>query len=575
MPKRDRSSHSNLGLDAAEPSEGATATMQLRQRRRGDDTISSNGARRLRNFIDRLFETGVSRASEARRRDARRAPPLPPWRLAQKAAGEAVGTGFDAGPRLRVAGIGGGVIDWADSRLLASVPRTPTPQIITRLFGMTVMLIVLALGTSSITIFQMRETIRTIGLHAKPAIDAAERVRTALGAMDVDAGSDSLLGDAISTGTSRDFAADVSAQIAAMLQASTDVTAGDPAAAARLATMQYELHLYYGVLGEARDAGRSKPWIAAQRVKFASRLLRSHVMDQADAFEAGNREQLEEAYARSQQQSLTLAGSYLGLGALLAATLIAAQFILLRRTRRLINLPLALATAALVAGMLWVGIALVQERADLSAGKTDALERLVALRKAKAAAYAINADEAMWLIDHEVNRTDFERDFATRAPIILGVDLGDPAALARLQAQYAAAGEPGGAAAPPLGGLLGDAFSRATLAESGVASTAQAIAAFIDFVRVDRQLHELEDKGDHRGALELRTGNKPGQSLHAFARLDKALDAAIAVADTAFDQRIASVTSVAGWLVVVTGMSLILTFLLAGGGFWLRYKEYR
>ena len=75
--------------------------------------------------------------------------------------------------------------------------------------------------------------------------------------------------------------------------------------------------------------------------------------------------------------------------------------------------------------------------------------------------------------------------------------------------------------------------------------------------------------------MELRTGNKPGQSLYAFAQLDKALDAAIGVADSAFTQRISAAGAVADWLPTVTGMALAAALLLAAGGLWQRWQEYR
>ncbi|MEI9987920.1 MAG: hypothetical protein WDN69_35345 [Aliidongia sp.] len=83
---------------------------------------------------------------------------------------------------------GAGMLGWVDVRLGLDGHRTSTPRVIVRLFGLIVLLTVLAFGTSSFAISQMRETIRSIALHTKPAIDAAEQMRTALGAMDVDGG---------------------------------------------------------------------------------------------------------------------------------------------------------------------------------------------------------------------------------------------------------------------------------------------------------------------------------------------------------------------------------------------------
>jgi len=531
------------------------------------ETPSGSALRhRLRNFVDRLFDITMPRTGEgepAKRRG-----------IGEEPAGSTCetrrfGRAQPAAARFGIATTAGGVLGWGDVRLGVPVRQTPTPRVILQLFGLITMLTLLGFGTSSLAVSQLRDTIQTISLQVKPAIGAAERLRIALGAMDVDAASDSLLGDAVSTGTSRDFAADVGAQIAAMVLASAGATLGDAETALRLQAMQYDLHLYYGALGEARDAGRSKPWIAAQRVKFASRLLRSHVMAQADAVEASNRRRLDDAYAQSKQQSLMLAACYIGVGILLAAVLIGAQIFLLRRTRRLINVPLAIATAVLMAAMLWVGVAVLQERADLEIGTTEALAQLVTLRQVKSAGYAINGDEAMWLIDHEDNRVDYERDFIRRARLVLGVDPADDAGLAQLQALYAA---PDAAASPPRRiGLLG------SLPRTGPGSgpTAAAITAFLDLLQIDAHLHVLEGKGDHRGALELRTGNKPGQGGFAFGQMDKALDAAIAVADTGFEQRITSATAITGWLPPIAGAALVLTLLLAAAGLWQRYQEYR
>ena len=197
----------------------------------------------------------------------------------------------------------------------------------------------------------------------------------------------------------------------------------------------------------------------------------------------------------------------------------------------------------------------------------------MALRQAKAAAYAINADQAMWLIDHEANRIDYERDFDRRARLILGVDPVDEAGLTQLQTQFS---EGAPAASPPiLAGLLGTSFAAASQTDPGRTPIAAAIASFLDFLQIDGRLRGLENKNNHRDALELRTGTKPGQALFAFARMDKALDAAIVVADAGFEQRLSSAGGLTLWLERITATVLGLCLLLAAGGLWQRYREYR
>jgi hypothetical protein len=565
MVERDADLDSSKRLAAAfhsaEASERDQTSRTVRRPRdatsAGAETLPLGGSgRHLRNFVDRLFESTMphTAAGEA----AKRPRPDPNWQPPPPRFGTESSIGL---------------LNWADARFGVVARRTPTPRVIIRWFGLIVLLTLLGFAVTSFTLSQLRDTIRTIAEDTRPAIGAAEHMRSALGAMDVDAASDSLLGDAVSTGTSREFATDVGQEIAAMVQASGDIRFGQGEAGPRLEAMQYDLQLYYGALGEARDAGRSKPWLAAQRVKFASRLLRSHVMAQADAFESGNWRELETGYTRSQQQSLRLGASYVGIGVLLVATLIAAQIFLLRRTRRLINVPLAFATLVLTAAMLWVGVAILAEHSDLQSAKTDALERLVTLRQAKSAAYAINADQAMWLIDHEANRIDYEKDFADLSRRMLDVDPADEAGLTRLEAQYAST-DP--ASAPPrLQGLLGSVFARASEDGALRAATARTIAAFLDFLRIDSRLRALENHDDHRGALELRTGTKPDQALFAFAGMDKALDRALAMVESDFEQHIASATAITSWLEMITVSALALTLLLATAGLWQRYQEYR
>lgn len=546
-----------------------TATRRRSVERR--DIGSGASTSRLRGFIDRLFENTMPRTAADEAARLRR--PLPGWRPVHPRSAIDAAAVFDFGPGADYLAPGRtGLLDWVDGQLGIGIRRLSTPAAILRLFAVIAVLTLAIFVTCAIALSQMSGTLGMIGLQAVPAIDAAQQMRVRLGAMDVDAASDSLQSDSVATGTSREFAADVDRQIQAMVRASAGLAFGDGEIDTRLARMQYDLNPYYGILGEARDAGRTKPWVAAQRVKFASRLLRGDVMADTEALEQGDLRELDATHRRFQGQSLLLSYAYLSMGTALAGALIVAQIFLRRRTRRLVNAPLAVATMLLVAVMLWLGLSVRAEREDMQGGETKILSRLVALRAAKADGYAINADQAMWLIDHEANRINYEQDFDRRAGLMLGIDPTNDGELADLQARYAGAAtvEP-----PILSGLLGRSFAESDLTEAGRPKLAEAIAAFLDFLRADRHLRMLEAQGDHRGALELRAAAKPGQTLFAFKRMDQATDAAIAAADTELHERLSAAMATTSWLRWVSLTALAAVMVLAGAGLWQRYQEYR
>jgi hypothetical protein len=535
------------------------------------DIGSGASTSRLRNFIDRLFENTMPRtaAEEAAKLRA----PLPGWQPVHPRSPIDAAAVVDFGPGAdHLASGRSGMLDWVDGQLGIGIRRLSTPIAILRLFAVIAVLTLTMFVTCAIALSQMGGTLDIIGLQAVPAVDAAQQMRVRLGAMDVDAASDSLQSDSVATGTSREFAADVDRQISAMIRASAGLAFGDGEIDTRLERMNYDLHLYYGILGEARDAGRTKPWIAAQRVKFASRLLRGDVMSDTEALEQGDLRELDATHTRFLGQSLLLSYGYLGMGTVLAVALIGAQIFLRQRTRRLVNVPLAVATMLLVAVMLWLGLSVRAGRDDMQGGETKILSRLVALRAAKADGYAINADQAMWLIDHEANRINYEQDFDRRAGLMLGIDPTNDSELAELQARYAGAAT---AQPPILSGLLGRSFAESDLADAGRLTLAQAIAGFLDFLRTDRHLRMLEAQGDHRGALELRAAAKPGQTLFAFKQMDQAMDTAIAAADTELHERLSAAIATTIWLRWISLTTLAAIMVLAAAGLWLRYREYR
>ena len=92
---------------------------------------------------------------------------------------------------------------------------------------------------------------------------------------------------------------------------------------------------------------------------------------------------------------------------LLLTLLVAAQLFITRRTRRLVNIPLALATLVLLGFVGWFSYVAESGRSAILTAKEDAYDDLQALYRAKVTAYLMKADESMWLF--ELRKARFEQ----------------------------------------------------------------------------------------------------------------------------------------------------------------------
>jgi hypothetical protein len=423
---------------------------------------------------------------------------------------------------------------------------------------------------------------------------AAQKLRADLAGMDADALTDSLTEDAASVGTSSSFRGHLAAVNDQIVAAARNITYGE-AEAGPIRALTGDLERYLESLAETRWMARGNTWLAIQRMRWSSRLMNDFALPDAMALEAANLAPLERQYAAYRSVRLALAGAAMGLLLLLVAALIGAQIYLFRRSRRIVNIPLAAATVIALATMAGFAAALWAESADTRAAKEDAFDSIHALYDARALASRLNAERAMWLLD-PATRSQTETQFAADARRLLDADPGRAAASAvpligRLDVKTTGAltdalqraqglereGDAAGAlaATPKLGGALGAELGNVTFGAAERDPATAAVGDLLRYLDVDREVRRLEGAQRHVEAVVLANATGRGGGMAAFDDLDRDIGFTIAVNQREFDRRTRQAIGLLGWLPWATSGALALCLLAAAAGVWQRWREYR
>lgn len=436
--------------------------------------------------------------------------------------------------------------------------------------------ILLAAVVTLLSAADASRTIRTIGRDAEPSVVLALRIGAVLADLDATAAADALGGNVSAAGTSRRWRDSKTELDGLVVQASRNITYADETTA--LQSLLRWTGEYHASLAEVRGAADpARPFIATQRLQWSHRLLREFALPEAGALAAANRKPLDDAYA-AYGRYLWQDGTTAGVAILpLIAALAAAQVFLMRRSRRLINAPLAAAT--LVAAGLAIGLLVTaaMQRENLRSARADCFDSLNALFTAKGMVAAMNADLSLWLLDPGT-RQAASGDIDARERMLLEVERRDVGTMTRLRNGLAASqrfeqqGQPGQARAelPPMPGLLGKELANITFGAAERDAASLAVRAFLAFMEAADKIRSLPSPNQLNEALQVRNA----EGAPALGRLMQALDDTITVNQAQFDLRIGRAERVAGWTPAVVCGGLALAGLLAAAGLWQRHREY-
>jgi hypothetical protein len=489
-----------------------------------------------------------------------------------------------------------------------------SPGRIAKWFGGLILVALLVAAAQLAVIEHIRDAVETIGVSTKPSITAAEKIAVTLADMDAAAINDALTDGYTAAGASNDFRESAAEMSKLLTDANRNITF-DATEVPAIDTIQVKLGEYYQALGEVRGMAIDSPRTAEQRLKWASRLNREFVAPAAARLEAANYQPMVDTYnAYGRRYRLYgIAGIGAGLAIILAMASVQAR--LARRTGRLLNVPLAVATGLMIAAQAFFGYAVIAEHRAIVTAKVDAFDSIASLYGAKVAAYRINADESLWLLDPST-RAATAASFAEGARNVLTVPDESVAGLRALSGQLDRAldtEEHGDAAlaatqTPSIGGFIGAEIDNITFGPAERRPATKMVEAFLRYRTIDTLIRKLENAGYHAEAIALDTGTRPGkpdwlgqdagaaldraiaardmtainavlagagQSDWAFAEFDNALEAALESNDSAFDAKI----GFALWLLTVMPWvafaSLALAAALSGAGLWQRYQDYR
>jgi hypothetical protein len=300
-----------------------------------------------------------------------------------------------------------------------------------------VLLTVLTGLVAALAMQQKSTTTDNLVDHREPLAAAAQQLYRSLSDDDATAASAFLAGDKATDAIRNRFDLDIAQAGAALSKASTDVS-GLPEAEGQVRLLTQQLPIYTSLVERARaENARGFP-IGSAYLREASGLMRGKILPAAESLYNTDFQRLgdEQSDARSLPWFTVI------LAILLLAALIATQLYLTRKTNRLINVGLFVATIAVVLGLAWSSVALLVASSDIADGQRTGSDQVQALVNARITTLKMRADETLSVASRGEDGGANDDDFAKLRKIISDTGQQNPLVQAKnLAASQQIAGE--------------------------------------------------------------------------------------------------------------------------------------
>ncbi|MEU7478842.1 hypothetical protein AB0A63_22845 [Lentzea sp. NPDC042327] len=375
----------------------------------------------------------------------------------------------------------------------------------------------LASGTlTTYGVVRQSQALDDLSARSEPLAHAAQEVYRSLQDADATAASAFLSGGLEPVRLRERYEKDIAQAQAALSVA----TASSPELTA---TLSAQLPVYTGLIETARSNNRQGYPVGAAYLRQASNLMRTQLLPAAQQLYAAETGRVTRA-----QDEARFPVAEVGVAVLFVVGLLLTQRYLTRKTNRVLNIGLLVATGAAVVSLLWVTTVSLLVMRDVSDSRT-ASQQADVLAQARIATLTARGDETLTLVARGAGQT-YEKSFVDTSARLKGL----------LEQARPGGGEP----------------------------VEQAGRAFEQWQQVHQRIREADDAGQYTEAVKQI-------SLPYFDSLDLALVQAIGQARQDFSDEVAVARStLAGTVVGV----LVLSLISAAGsttGLWQRLKEYR
>ncbi|MCP2339679.1 hypothetical protein [Actinomadura rupiterrae] len=329
---------------------------------------------------------------------------------------------------------------------------------------------------------------------------------------------------------------------------------------------RYERLAGQALLLDQRSPHAAGPPSAAvtQLYRQATDLMKLELLPQAYNLTLDNGTIVRHTYEDKRSAVLTGRTVVLVVGFVLLVLLGGFQLFMTRRFRRLLNLPLALTTVAVLVVVAWTATMLSGEASSLAKAKHDGFDSILALARARAIGNSAQADQTRFLLDP--GRADtYEQVFQSKSQTVLYLKADN---LADYQNGVKGLGTLQSPRDKPLLGFLGDEGRRPGGSIEGLNDV---LHGFQRFQQNDRQMRDLVAHGQRDDAIALQTG----QAATDYTSYDKSVVKLAAVHQATFDKAMKDGKGgTKGWQYVLPVAGLVVLLLLVAG-IRPRLAEYR
>ncbi|MGI8984879.1 MAG: hypothetical protein ACR2HM_10160 [Acidimicrobiales bacterium] len=190
------------------------------------------------------------------------------------------------------------------------------------------------------------------------------------------------------------------ARASAQIEDISALIGDDPATHASLKDLSVAVLRYAGLVEAARATNRAGVAEAPVLLVDALNLLAATVADDVAGLTAATQRRFDRDEDRRDTGVLPAAAA----AVLTLSVLVVAQVWVFRQSRRLVNLPLALASLLLIGGIGWLLAATVRSGTDIETARADGYDSITLTARIQSAAYRAKADETVNLISADPAR---------------------------------------------------------------------------------------------------------------------------------------------------------------------------